>query len=135
MPEGARAWRTAKTSCRVWIVCALSGLAAASACSASLPHANDQDVAWAEQRWSGTSRADLETGREHYVHSCGSCHTLKLPADLPPERWESEVRRMTTTHQIELSDSEQAQIIRYLVTLSAQRQGPSQQSSVPGTRL
>ena len=118
-----------------WFMCAASALALPFGCAASLPHATVQDAAWAEQRWSGTSRADLETGRGHYVRACGSCHTLKLPGELPPERWESEVRRMTVTHHIELSDAEQQQIIRYLVTLSSQRREPSQHSAVPGARL
>ena len=126
---------TGRTRTGGWLLCVASVLAAAWGCSASLPHANDQDVAWAGQHWSGASRAELETGRDHYVRSCGSCHNLKLPGDLPPDRWEPEVRRMTTTHKIKLSESEQQQIIRYLVTLSSQHHAPNQQSSVQRSEL
>jgi hypothetical protein len=48
------------------------------------------------------------------VSRCGSCHTLKRPAELPPEQWQEEVSDMRTKNGVKLSDAEAQAIARYL---------------------
>jgi hypothetical protein len=51
------------------------------------------------------------------VRTCAGCHTLKLPSELPPERWRGEVEDMRSMG-VKLNESDAELISRYLETLS-----------------
>jgi mono/diheme cytochrome c family protein len=49
-----------------------------------------------------------------YVSRCGSCHSLKRPAELAPQQWQQEVTDMREKNGVKLSDAEAQAIVRYL---------------------
>jgi len=91
---------------------AVLGLAAC----ATLPHASALDVSLAEQRWPGTTVAQLEAGRQAYVARCSGCHNLHLPDEKAPEAWPETVAEMEK--DAHLRPGERELIERYLVTMS-----------------
>lgn len=107
-------------------------LGAGAGCGSALPHATQTDAVWAKSRWPRTSVAELEQGRERYAHNCAGCHNLKLPSELPAERWAPAIHEMETEHGVKLSERDQELIIRYLVTFSSPR--ASQPTDGPDTK-
>lgn len=105
---------------RLWFLCGIV-LGVAAGCASALPHATESDAVWAKTRWPRTSVAELEQGRDRYTHTCAGCHNLKLPSELPAERWAPAIHEMETEHGVKLSERDQELIIRYLVTFSSQR--------------
>jgi mono/diheme cytochrome c family protein len=95
---------------------------AAVGCSPALPVPEAADAATARASWPETSLAELQKGRELYVRSCANCHTLKLPDELPPERWRGEVDHMQELG-VKLAEGEAELIVRYLETMSRRSDG------------
>jgi cytochrome c5 len=91
----------------------LSALAAACGKSA-IPEPSSADAARGSARFPDLTLAELEHGRTLYVSRCGSCHVLKRPVELPPEKWSEEVEEMRAKNGVKLSDAEAQAIVRYL---------------------
>lgn len=90
-------------------------LAALAACGASpIPKPTVADVQRGSKSYPGVSLAELSHGRSLYVERCGSCHTLKPPLELSPERWQAEVSEMRAKNGVKLDDAEAQAITRYL---------------------
>ncbi|RYZ07847.1 MAG: hypothetical protein EOO73_10995 [Myxococcales bacterium] len=90
-------------------------VAAFTACGASpIPRPTQADASRGTARFPDLTLTELSQGRTLYVSRCGSCHTLKPPADLTAERWEAEVGEMREKNGVKLSDAEAQAIIRYL---------------------
>lgn len=82
---------------------------ALAACAGSIPVPTDESA-----RKSGTSRVDLERGRELYVNRCSSCHALFQPGRFPPEKWNQMVGEMSRRAKLDGRESEV--VLRYLVS-------------------
>ena len=89
-----------------------------AACSAGLPHPNNQHLTAARQSEPNVSLADLDRGRSLYVQKCGSCHALRDPSSLPPEQWRHEIDEMESKQGVRLKSDEQQDIYRYLAAVS-----------------
>ncbi|HVJ16226.1 MAG TPA: cytochrome c [Polyangiaceae bacterium] len=100
---------------------ALFGLLALG-CAPALAEPNAADATAAQKFWPEATLTQLEQGRELYVQTCASCHPLKLPGDLPPERWREEVGHMRELG-VKLADSDAELITRYLETISRRQDG------------
>jgi len=71
---------------------------------------------------------DLMSGRQLYVLKCSGCHSLHRPDELPALQWEKTVAEMMTRAKL---TSEEAQlIVRYLVTVSATKEGVPYENGV-----
>ena len=91
-------------------------------CAPALPEPDAADAARARKTWPDTGLAELQQGRELYVKRCASCHTLKLPSELPPERWRGEVGHMRELG-VELAEADAELITRYLEIISRRPDG------------
>jgi mono/diheme cytochrome c family protein len=91
-------------------------------CSPALPEPNAADAAVAQSVWPEATLGELEQGRALYVRTCANCHTLKLPSELPPERWREEVGHMRELG-VKLADGDAELIARYLETISRRNDG------------
>ncbi len=87
-----------------------------AACAGRIPHPGADDVTRAQQQWPGTTRADLERGRELLIARCAGCHTLYEPSYLPAERWPALVDEMS--ERARLSPDEAELVTRYLSLMS-----------------
>jgi mono/diheme cytochrome c family protein len=86
-----------------------------AACSGSaLPEPTVADANRGSAHFPDLTLSELQQGRKLYLSRCGSCHTLKRPAELPPEQWQEEVSEMRTKNGVKLSDTEAQAIVRYL---------------------
>jgi hypothetical protein len=90
-----------------------------AACSAGLPHPNNQHLSVARQSKPNVSLADLDRGRSLYVQKCGSCHALRDPQSLPPDQWRHEIDEMESKQGVRLKGAESEDIYRYLAAVSA----------------
>ena len=90
--------------------------AALAACGGSspIPQPTAADASRGTAHFPDLTLAELEQGRSLYVSRCGSCHTLKRPAELAPQQWDQEVREMREKNGVKLSDAEAQAIVRYL---------------------
>jgi cytochrome c5 len=87
----------------------------AAACGASaVPQPTAADASRGSAHFPGLTLSELSRGRTLYVSRCGSCHALKRPAELSPERWQVEVGEMRDKNGVKLSDSDAQAIARYL---------------------
>jgi mono/diheme cytochrome c family protein len=77
------------------------------------------DASRASAQFPDVTLTELSHGRTLYVSRCGSCHTLKRPAELSPEQWQAEVSDMRANNGVKLSDDEARAIIRYLTTAAS----------------
>jgi mono/diheme cytochrome c family protein len=101
-------------------VLALWFVAALVACGGSpIPRPTQADAARGSARFPGLTLAELSQGRTLYVSRCGSCHTLKPPAELTAKRWETEVGEMRANNGVQLSDAEAQAIVRYLTVAAS----------------
>lgn len=90
-------------------------VSALAACGGSpIPHPTAADAARGTTHFPDLTLSELSQGRTLYVSRCGSCHTLKRPAELKPEQWQQEVAEMRAKNGVKLSDQETQAIIRYL---------------------
>jgi mono/diheme cytochrome c family protein len=100
---------------------ALAGIAlgvAAASCGAStavLPDA--RDAHWAEERWPGTTVADLQHGRSVFVTRCSSCHGLPDPSGSTAAEWGPLVDKMAD--RAHLTPEERNDVVHYLSAVSA----------------
>jgi len=94
----------------------LATLATLGACAGSIPRPTDQHAAVAAERWPGTTRADLDRGRDLYVNRCSSCHALIEPQRFGPEKWEEMVGEMA--HRAKLRDEDKVKVLHYLVSFA-----------------
>lgn len=92
------------------MVCAM--LIVLGGCASLLPVVTPDDVHRAEERWPGTTKADLDAGRQVYVDRCGSCHSLHLPSERTDAQWRKAVEQMQVRAKV--SSEEKEQILRYL---------------------
>jgi mono/diheme cytochrome c family protein len=83
------------------------------ACGTSLPVVTPLDA----QR-AGVAEAELNQGRKLYGARCSVCHAPHAPKEFKPGEWPALVAEMK--ERAKITDAEQAQIERYLVTLSQQ---------------
>lgn len=91
--------------------------AALLSCGASpIPRPTAADAARASAHFPDVTLSELEQGRSLYLNRCGSCHALKRPGELAPERWPGEVSEMREKNGVRLSDIEARAIVRYLTT-------------------
>ena len=91
-------------------------------CSPALAEPNAADAAAAQKVWPEITLVELQQGRELYVKTCASCHPLKLPEQLPPDRWRNEVGHMRELG-VKLSEPDAELITRYLETISRRADG------------
>ena len=83
------------------------------ACGASATPAPVQaDVARIENRFPGTTLAELEKGRSVYLSRCTSCHAPVAPRSISAERWPHEVREMSERARL---GEDESLVVRYLV--------------------
>ena len=88
---------------------------AVAACGGSaVPEPTTADALRGSAHFPDVTLAELQQGRTLYVSRCGSCHTLKRPAELPSEQWQVEVTEMRSKNGVKLSDAEAQAIVRYL---------------------
>lgn len=80
-------------------------------CSASLRVATSDD-----EKRSGVPVDTLEKGRQLYIRSCGSCHTLYLPGKFTALQWENQVSRMQERSNI--TGEQKEVILKYLKTMT-----------------
>lgn len=93
----------------------LLAAAALAACGGSaVPEPTVADASRGSAHFPDLTLGELKQGRTLYVSRCGSCHTLKRPAELPPEQWQKEVSEMRDKNGVKLSDAEAQAIVRYL---------------------
>lgn len=89
--------------------------AALGACGGSaVPVPTAADASRGSAHFPDLTLSELSQGRRLYVSRCGSCHTLKRPAELTPERWQEEVTDMRAKNGVHLSEADARAIIRYL---------------------
>jgi cytochrome c5 len=93
---------------------ALLSLSLAACGSSPIPQPTAADASRGATHFPDLTLAELEQGRGLYVSRCGSCHTLKRPAELAPQQWELEVTDMREKNGVKLSDAEAQAIVRYL---------------------
>lgn len=86
------------------------------ACASTLPRPTDDQAVVAARRWPGTTRADLERGREVYVDRCSGCHALFQPQRFPASKWQRMVGEMSKRAKLEGRDRDV--ILRYLVSFA-----------------
>jgi hypothetical protein len=98
------------------IVLVVLGATAWLACAGSVPSVTDQHALVAARRWPGTTRADLELGRERYVNRCSSCHALFPPGRFPASTWHQMVGEMAKRAKLDARDQEV--VLRYLLTFA-----------------
>ncbi len=94
----------------IWIFSATSG------CAGHLPHPTDADGVKAARLWPGTTRTDLEYGRQLYVDNCSGCHSLHPPAAVLPEQWPGKVGEMKARAKLKVHEI--GPLTRYLVLMS-----------------
>lgn len=92
-------------------------LANGCAGAGSFPAPTAKNVAYAERHGQVTTLPTLKVGRKLYLSRCSSCHGLKAPEFLAPEKWPEVVRDMADNAKI-TPDQERA-ITQYLVSVSA----------------
>lgn len=91
----------------------LGCLAAAVACGASVaPEPRLADVARIEDRYPGTTLAELEQGRSVYLSRCTSCHAPVTPDSIPVDRWPHEVSEMSERARL---GADEPLVVKYLV--------------------
>jgi mono/diheme cytochrome c family protein len=93
---------------------ALLGAALAACAGSPIPQPTAADASRGAAHFPDLTLAELEHGRSLYVSRCGSCHTLKRPAELAPQQWDQEVTEMREKNGVKLSDAEAQAIVRYL---------------------
>ena len=104
---------TSHASCLSTLIC---GVLLAGGCAAGLPPPGPGHAAVAQQRWPGTTLADLRRGAETYARKCSSCHALYDPRTAYAAEWPVRVREMAP--RAKLGDVETEDVVRYLVVLS-----------------
>src|SRR6186713_1283699 len=83
------------------------------ACGASATPAPIQaDVARIENRFPGTTLAELEKGRSVYLSRCTSCHAPVAPDSVPVDRWPHEVSEMSERAHL---GTDEPLVVKYLV--------------------
>ncbi len=92
-----------------------SGLLLLTACTPALPIVTDGDRAWARRAFPET-QDDLDESRWLYAQKCSGCHLLVLPHKVPQGEWPRVVDKMAP--KAHLTESEQVQILRYVLTAS-----------------
>jgi cytochrome c5 len=91
----------------------------AAACGASaVPTPTAADASRGRARFPDVTLNELSHGRSLYVSRCGSCHALKRPGELSPERWQAEVEDMRAKNGVKLSEPDARAIVRYLAVAS-----------------
>ena len=95
---------------RTWLGALLLGVVA---CGASVtPVPVQADLARIENRYPGTTLAELEKGRSVYLSRCTSCHAPVAPGSIPAERWPREVSEMSERARL---GEDESLVVRYLV--------------------
>src|SRR6478609_366829 len=97
----------------------LLGLVAAACGGSAVPMPTSADAARGSGRYPDLTVNELSQGRSLYLGRCGSCHALRRPGELAPERWPAEVSEMRTKNGVKLSDDEARALERYLVVTSS----------------
>ena len=76
-------------------------------------------VRWAQDRWPGTTLADLEAARETFLDTCTMCHLRRRPTLYEPDEWEHAILRMLEGEDYEIDETDLAQVVLYLNAASA----------------
>jgi mono/diheme cytochrome c family protein len=100
---------------------ALLATALAACGGSAMPEPTVADASRGGAHFPDLTLAELQQGRTLYLSRCGSCHSLKRPAELSPERWRTEVDNMRRNNGVELSDAEARAIERYLAVAATAR--------------
>lgn len=87
-----------------------------TSCAGSIPMPDLSHAERASHKWYGTTLHDLTVGRQLYIQKCSGCHSLKAPARLSAQQWESILAEMKTKAGVK--DDEEKMIMKYLVTIS-----------------
>jgi mono/diheme cytochrome c family protein len=97
------------------LLCAALVAAALAACGGSaIPEPTTADASRGSAHFPDLTLSELQHGRTLYLSRCGSCHTLKRPAELSAAQWQTEVSEMRDKNGVKLSDAEAQAIVRYL---------------------
>jgi len=89
------------------LVCGVTACGAGAA-----PEPRQADVVRIEDRFPGTTLAELEKGRSLYLSRCTSCHAPVAPASIPVERWPHEVSEMSERARL---GTDEPLVVKYLV--------------------
>lgn len=90
--------------------------------SAKLITPTQVDVDRVKTKYPEYSLADLNRGKQLYENNCGACHGLKDPASRTEEKWRKVVPEMVAKVNKKaavLSDRDQEDILRYVITMSS----------------
>ena len=88
------------------------------ACAGTLPRPTENNVEKVATRWPGTTRADLERGRDLYMNRCSSCHALIPPGRYPESKWHDMLGEMAP--RAKLGSEDRDVVYRYLVSFARQ---------------
>jgi hypothetical protein len=120
MKSGGERNRARLTTFGLALLCASAFL---GACASALPEPTSQDADFARTSYRDVSVEQLAQGRSIYVSRCAGCHVLKLPREVPAERWRHEVDEMRQKRGVALTAAEAESIVRYLETVSRESGG------------
>lgn len=74
---------------------------------------NAQQTTAAEQRWPGTTAAELEAGRKLFLDGCDSCHGYPELQAIPEARWADVMREMGP--KADLTPEQSEQVLRFVL--------------------
>lgn len=91
-----------------------------SNCKTSKPAATavsteQQQLAYATNRWPGTTLEQLNEGSAIMNNQCSRCHGTKKIANYTEEKWEKEINKMAPKAKI--TDIQKENLRRYILTL------------------
>jgi mono/diheme cytochrome c family protein len=90
--------------------------AGAAGCAGQIPPPMDADALRAQERWPGTTVAELTQGRSLYIDHCSGCHSLYRPASQPAREWAAIVTEMADRAKLDTDRSHA--VIRYLTAMA-----------------
>lgn len=95
--------------------------AVATACGSQLVVPSEGDVSRIQESHPEYTMESIMNGKTLYADHCGKCHGLKKPSDYTEAQWNRIVPNMVgkvNKNGVVLTDDDQSDILRYVVTLS-----------------
>lgn len=75
--------------------------------------AENKDLAYAQNRWPGTTADMLKNGESLYYTKCNRCHGLNEPTDFSEQRWNHVMDEMAP--KANLTDAQRDEVFKYLI--------------------
>ncbi len=90
-------------------------------CAAYKPLAPSQtDAKRAQEKFPGTTLADLEQGKSIFEHSCKKCHSLRKPFTRDEETVRNVLPKMAK--RAKLDNHQENLVLKYLLTMKLEKQ-------------